>query len=306
VRNVIIVGSGPAGLTAAIYAARANLGPLVIEGSQAGGQLMLTTEVENYPGFRDGILGPQLMQQMREQAERVGTEFVTDDVTNIDFTRRPFRLEVGGAAWHEGRAVILATGARAKWLGIPSEQRYLGFGVSSCATCDGFFFRNKPIIVVGGGDTAIEEALYLANLASSVTVVHRRGDLRASKIMQDRAMRHEKIRFEWHQVVDEVLGQESKVTGARLRDVRNGETRAVSADGIFVAIGHIPNTEFLKGHVELEDTGYIRLRSGMMTSVDGVFAAGDLHDHVFRQAITAAGYGCQAAMEAERWLGANE
>jgi thioredoxin reductase (NADPH) len=305
VRSVIIVGSGPAGLTAAIYAARANLAPLVVEGSQAGGQLMLTTEVENFPGFPSGILGPQLMQQMREQAERVGAEFLTDDITNVDFSKRPFRLEVGGSEWHESRAVILATGARAKWLGLPSEQKYLGFGVSSCATCDGFFFRNKPLLVVGGGDTALEEALYLANLASSVTIVHRRGELRASKIMQERAMRHEKIRFAWHQVIDEVLGRDSKVTGARLRDVRNDETRTVQADGIFVAIGHMPNTDFLKGHIELEETGYVRIRSNMMTSVDGVFAAGDVHDYVFRQAITAAGYGCQAAMEAERWLGGN-
>jgi thioredoxin reductase (NADPH) len=303
-RNVIILGSGPAGLTAAIYTARANLQPLVIEGSAPGGQLMLTTEVENFPGFADPILGPELMQRMRQQAERVGAEFVPDDAVAVDFSRQPFRVTVGNGETYEAQAVIVATGARPRMLGLPSEQEYLGYGVSTCATCDGYFFRGKPVLVVGGGDTAMEEALYLANLASSVTVVHRRAELRASKILQDRAFRNPKISFIWNHVVEEILGKDGRVTGARLRHVQTGETRVVEVEGIFVAIGHIPNTELFRGQLELDDAGYIVLKRGMMTSVEGVFAAGDVHDRTYRQAVTAAGYGCQAAIEVERWLGA--
>ncbi len=304
-RDVIILGSGPAGLTAAIYAARANLAPLVIEGSTPGGQLMLTTEVENFPGFAEPILGPELMQRMRQQAERVGAEFVTDDAVAVDFSRRPFRITVGRGEVYEAKAVIVATGARPRMLGLPSEQKYLGYGVSTCATCDGYFFRGKPVLVVGGGDTAMEEALYLANLASSVTVVHRRAELRASKILQQRAFRNPKISFLWNHVVEEILGDDHRVTGARLRHVQTGEVRVVEAEGIFVAIGHIPNTELFRGQLELDEAGYIVLKQGMMTSVEGVFAAGDVHDRVYRQAVTAAGYGCQAAIEAERWLSAH-
>ncbi|MDR5682504.1 MAG: thioredoxin-disulfide reductase [Armatimonadota bacterium] len=305
-RKLIILGSGPAGLTAAIYAARAALGPLVLEGSQPGGQLMLTTEVENYPGFADGILGPELMQQMRRQAERVGAEFVPDDAVEVDFHARPFKVKASSGEVYEARSVILATGARAKMLGLPSEQRYLGYGVSTCATCDGFFFKGKRVVVVGGGDTAMEEALYLANLAESVTVVHRRDALRASKIMQDRAFRNRRISFIWNHVIDEVLGADSRVRGVRLRHVQTGETHEIPAEGLFVAIGHLPNTEPFRGQVELTEGGYVVLKQGMMTSVEGVFAAGDVHDHTYRQAVTAAGYGCQAAMEAERWLAAQE
>lgn len=305
-RNLIILGSGPAGLTAAIYAARANLEPIVLEGSQPGGQLMLTTEVENYPGFADAILGPELMRQMRRQAERVGAEFVTDDAVRVDFQERPFKVRAGSGEVYEARAAIVATGARAKMLGLPSEQRYLGYGVSTCATCDGFFFKGKPVLVVGGGDTAMEEAMYLANVAESVTVVHRRDTLRASKIMQDRALRNPKISFIWNHVPDEVLGENSRVTGVRLRHVETGHTTEVPTAGVFVAIGHIPNTDPFRGQIELADNGYVVLKHGMMTSVEGVFAAGDVHDHTYRQAVTAAGYGCQAAMEAERWLAAQQ
>lgn len=303
-RNVLVLGSGPAGLTAAIYASRANLEPLVIEGSQPGGQLMLTTEVENYPGFAEAILGPELMQQMRRQAERMGAEFVTDDAVSVDFQTQPFKVRAGSGEVYEARGVIVATGARARMMGLPSEQRYLGYGVSTCATCDGFFFKGRRVLVVGGGDTAMEEALYLANLAESVTVVHRRDTLRASKIMQDRAFRNPRISFVWNHVIDEVLGENSRVGGVRLRHVQTGETSEVPADGLFVAIGHIPNTDPFRGQVELTENGYVVLKRGMMTSVEGVFAAGDAHDHTYRQAVTAAGYGCQAAMEAERWLAA--
>jgi thioredoxin reductase (NADPH) len=301
-RDVVILGSGPAGLTAAIYTARANLRPLVLEGSQPGGQLMLTTEVENYPGFAEPVLGPELMQQMRRQAERVGAEFVAEDAVAVDFRTRPFRVQAGNGAVYEARAVIVATGARARMLGLPSEAKYLGRGVSTCATCDGFFFRGKRVVVVGGGDTAMEEALYLANLAESVRVVHRRDQLRASRILQDRAFRHPKIEFVWNHVVEEILGEDSRVTGVRLRHTQTGEVRELATDGVFVAIGHVPNTELFRGQLELDPAGYVVLKHGMMTSVEGVFAAGDVHDHTYRQAVTAAGYGCQAAIEAERWL----
>lgn len=301
-RDLVILGSGPAGLTAAIYAARANLHPLVLEGSQPGGQLMLTTEVENYPGFAEPILGPELMQQMRRQAERVGAEFVPEDAVAVDFGTRPFRIQAGNGEVYEARAVIVATGARARMLGLPSESQYLGRGVSTCATCDGFFFRGKRVVVVGGGDTAMEEALYLANLAESVRVVHRRDQLRASRILQDRAFRNPRIEFVWNHVVEEILGEDSRVTGVRLRHTQTGEVRELATDGVFVAIGHVPNTDLFRGQLELDTAGYVVLKRGMMTSVEGVFAAGDVHDHTYRQAVTAAGYGCQAAIEAERWL----
>lgn len=301
-RDVVILGSGPAGLTAAIYTARANLRPLVLEGSQPGGQLMLTTEVENYPGFAEPILGPELIQQMRRQAERVGAEFVTEDAVAVSFHTPPFRIQAGSGEVYEARAVIVATGARARMLGLPSEARYLGRGVSTCATCDGFFFKGKRVVVVGGGDTAMEEALYLANVAESVRVVHRRDQLRASRILQERALRHPKIEFVWNHVVEDILGEDTRVTGVRLRHTQTGQTQELATDGVFVAIGHVPNTDVFRGQLELDDAGYIVLKRGMMTSVEGVFAAGDVHDHTYRQAVTAAGYGCQAAIEAERWL----
>jgi len=299
-RRVVILGGGPAGLTAAIYAARANLAPLVIEGSEAGGQLMLTTLVENYPGFPDGIMGPDLMQAMRLQAERVGAEFRSEDAEAVDLSRRPFRIRTASGEEVLAAALIIATGASPRMLGLPSEQRLLGRGVSTCATCDGFFFRNQDVVVVGGGDTAMEEALYLANLARSVTVIHRRDRLRASAIMQERARRHPKIGFRWNSEVVEVLGDE-KVTGVRVRDRQTGEESVLRTDGVFIAIGHVPNTRLFQGQLEMTPQGYLVVR-GTHTSREGVFAAGDVHDHTYRQAITAAGFGCMAAMEAERWL----
>ncbi len=300
-RNVIILGGGPAGLTAAIYAARANLAPLVIEGAEAGGQLMLTTMVENYPGFEDGIMGPALMQTMRRQAERVGAEFIGEDATEVDFGRRPFVVGTASGQRFEARAVIVATGASARLLGLPGEQRLMGRGVSTCATCDGFFFRNRDVIVAGGGDSAMEEALYLGNLAKSVTVVHRRDQLRASKIMQQRAFDHPKIGFIWDTVIEDILG-DGVVSGVRLKNLKTAEVSERPIDGVFVAIGHIPNTAIFKDQLELDAQGYIKLRDRSRTSVEGVFAAGDVHDHTYRQAVTAAGYGCMAAIDAERWL----
>jgi thioredoxin reductase (NADPH) len=304
-RKVIILGGGPAGLTAAIYAARANLTPLVIEGAEAGGQLMLTTMVENYPGFEDGIMGPALMQTMRQQAERVGAEFVGEDATEVDFGRRPFAIGTASGQRFEARAVIVATGASARLLGLPGEQRLMGRGVSTCATCDGFFFRNRDVIVAGGGDSAMEEALYLGNLVKSVTVVHRRDQLRASKIMQQRAFDHPKIGFVWDTVIEDILG-DGVVSGVRLKNLKTDETSERPIDGVFVAIGHIPNTAIFKGQLELDAQGYINLRHRSHTSVEGVFAAGDVHDHTYRQAVTAAGYGCMAAIDAERWLQGQE
>ncbi len=304
-RNVIILGGGPAGLTAAIYAARANLAPLVIEGAEAGGQLMLTTAVENYPGFEEGVMGPSLMQTMRKQAERVGAEFVTEDAAAVDFTRRPFAVTTQSGQQIAGRAIIVATGASAKMLGLPGESRLMGRGVSTCATCDGFFFRNRDVIVAGGGDTAMEEALYLGNLAKSVTVIHRRETLRASKIMQERAFAHPKISFIWNSVIEDILGN-GVVTGVRLLDLKTHQRVERPVDGVFVAIGHQPNTAIFRGHLELDDLGYIRLTRRSFTSVEGVFAAGDVHDHTYRQAVTAAGYGCVAAIDAERWLQGQE
>jgi len=301
VRDLVIVGGGPAGLTAAIYAARANLQPLVIEGSQAGGQLMLTTSIENYPGFSEGILGPDLMQAMRAQAERTGAEFLSEDVAAVDFARRPFVLRTAGGQEVKARAVVVATGASAKMLGLPSEQQFLGRGVSTCATCDGFFFRGQDVMVVGGGDTALEEALYLANLARSVTVVHRRDQLRASKVMQERAFQHPRVRFIWNAEVVQIVGRE-KVTGVRLRDRRSGEVSEHETDGVFIATGHKPSTDIFHGQLEMNVEGYIVLKERRMSSVEGVFVAGDVHDHVYRQAVTAAGFGAMAAIDAERWL----
>ena len=301
-REVVIVGSGPSGLTAAVYAARADLRPLVVEGLAAGGQLMLTTDVENYPGFPEGIMGPDLMQRFREQAERFGAEFVTADADSVELTGGPpFSVHVGHDTY-TAKSIIVSTGASALMLGLPNEERLLGHGVSTCATCDGFFFREQEIGVVGGGDTAIEEALFLTKFASKVTVVHRRDELRASKIMQDRAFANPKISFRWNSVVDDVVG-DTKLQAAVLRDTQTGEIDELPLNGLFVAIGHTPNTDLFKGQLELDENGYILNTPGTTrTSIEGVFAAGDVADHVYRQAITAAGTGCMAAIEAERWL----
>ena len=302
VRELIIVGSGPAGLTAALYAARADLRPIVIEGVEAGGQLMLTTDVENYPGFPDGILGPELMMKFREQAERFGAEFVTADVDRVDLSASPFGAWVGNTEYRS-EALIISTGASARMLGLPSEARLLGHGVSTCATCDGFFFREKDIAVVGGGDSALEEALFLTKFANEVTVIHRRDELRASKIMQDRAFANPKIAFKWNSVVTDV-GGDGTVDVVRLRDTLTDDASDLDVGGLFVAIGHDPNTKLFEGQVDLDENGYVVLpqAGSTLTSVEGVFAAGDVADHVFRQAVTAAGTGCMAAIEAERWI----
>jgi thioredoxin reductase (NADPH) len=299
---VVIIGSGPAGLTAALYAARANLRPLVVEGFEAGGQLMITSLVENFPGFREGILGPSLMEEMRAQALRFGAEIVQGQVSSVDLSSRPFVVRTDDAE-HRGRTLIVATGASAKWIGLPSEKALVGRGVSSCATCDGAFFKNRPIVVVGGGDTAMEEALFLTRFASHVTVVHRRDKLRASRIMQDKALAHPKIAFAWNAVVEEITDvAKGDVTGVVVRDVITGERRTIAADGVFVAIGHEPNTGLFKGQLEMDANGYVVTHDGTRTSVPGVFAAGDVQDHIYRQAITAAGTGCMAAIDAEKFL----
>jgi thioredoxin reductase (NADPH) len=302
--RVVIIGSGPAGLTAAIYAARADLRPIIIEGSAPGGQLMLTTEVENYPGFPDGIMGPEMMELFRKQAERFETRFVTNDATKVDFSTPPFGIWVGD---DEVRAdsVIISTGATARWLDIPGEERLRGYGVSACATCDGFFFKDRKIVVVGGGDSAMEEALFLTKFASEVTIIHRRDEFRASKIMATRAVEHPKISVRWNAIVEEVLGDDG-VTAVRIRDVVDGTTEELPAEGMFVAIGHDPNTKLFQHQLSINDKGYLTTFQNTSTSVPGVFAAGDVVDYTYRQAITAAGMGCQAAIDAERWLESQE
>ncbi len=301
--KILIIGSGPAGLTAAIYAARADLEPMMIEGFARGGQLMITTDVENYPGFPDGIMGPDLMEQFRKQAERFGTRLVTADVTKVDFSQRPFKVW-SGEDEYEAESVVISTGASARWLGIPGEEKLRGYGVSACATCDGFFFRDKEIAVVGGGDSAMEEALFLTKFASKVTIIHRRDEFRASKIMAQRALDHEKIEVIWDTVVEEVLGDNS-VTGVKIRNRNTDEVTELKLDGLFIAIGHDPNTKIFEGQLELDEEGYI-VAEGSRTSVAGVFAGGDVVDKVYRQAITAAGMGCAAALDAERWLESQE
>ena len=303
--RLVIVGSGPAGLTAALYAARAELKPLVISGVPAGGQLLITTDVENYPGFPEGIQGPELVDRMRRQAERFGAVFVDDNLAKVDFSRRPFRLETGSKGTVLAESVIAATGANARWLDLPSEERLKGHGVSACATCDGFFFKGKALAVVGGGDTAMEEALFLTNFATHITILHRRNAFRASPIMLERARKHPKITFLTDTVLEEVLGTGS-VEGLRLRNVGTGATSHLKVGGLFVAIGHVPATDVFRGSLELDHEGYVRVHDETRTSVEGVFAAGDVHDRRYRQAVTAAGAGCRAAIDAERWLAEHE
>jgi thioredoxin reductase (NADPH) len=305
--KIVILGSGPAGYTAAIYAARAMLEPVLIAGVQPGGQMTITTDVENYPGFADVIQGPWLMEQMQKQAAHVGTRMVADHVSRVHFTQRPFRLECDSGDHYLAESVIIATGAQARWLGLPSEQKFKGYGVSACATCDGFFYRGKEVVVIGGGNTAVEEALFLTNFASSVTLVHRRDRLRAEKLLQERLFRNPKISVLWNTVLAEVLGEDSppKVKAAVLRDIKTGVSTRRRVDGVFVAIGHTPSSEPFQGQVEMKPSGYIKTAPfSTATSVPGVFAAGDVTDDVFRQAVTAAGQGCMAALEAERFLAA--
>lgn len=307
--KMIIVGSGPAGYTAAIYAARAMLEPVMISGFEPGGQLMITTDVENYPGFADPIQGPWLMEQMKAQAEHVGTRMISDHISAVDLSRHPFHLKGDSGADYTCDTLVIATGAKAKWLGIPSEEKFKGYGVSACATCDGFFYRGKEVIVVGGGNSAVEEALYLANLASKVTVVHRRDGFKAERILQERLFKHPKIEVMWDHTLDEVTGTSTPpgVTHARLRNVKTGAVTERSVDGVFVAIGHEPASELFKGQIEMKSNGYIRTAPDLTaTNIPGVFAAGDVTDDIYRQAVTAAGMGCMAALEAERWLAAHE
>ncbi|MDQ4095499.1 MAG: thioredoxin-disulfide reductase [Actinomycetota bacterium] len=299
-RKVAIIGSGPAGLTAAVYAARGNLQPVVIEGIEAGGQLMLTTEVENYPGFVDGIMGPELMETMRKQAARFGTEYITDNVTAVDLSQRPFHISIGPQEM-KAHSIIISTGAKAKMLEVPGERELLGHGVSTCATCDGFFFRNKKLLIVGGGDSAMEEATFLTKFADKVTVVHRRDTLRASKILQTRAFENPKIDFIWNAVIEEILG-DTTVAGARIKDLKTGEEKKIEADGVFVAIGHEPNSSLFEGQLETAGGYIVTTGETTQTSAPGVFAAGDVVDFRYRQAITAAGMGCMAAIDAERYL----
>jgi thioredoxin reductase (NADPH) len=305
IREAIVIGGGPAGYTAALYSARANLRPLVIEGFQWGGQLMITSDVENYPGYADGVMGPAMMADFRRQAERFGTEFVTDDVTKVDFSEEPFRVWVEDTEY-QARSVIVATGATARWLGIESEDRFKGKGVSACATCDGSFFRDKHIYVVGGGDTAMEEALFLTRYGFKVSIVHRRDEFRASQIMLDRARLHDKIEFVTNAEVEEVLGN-GHISGLRLRDTQTGETREVEAGGLFIAIGHEPNTKLFLDQLDHDENGYLITKPGSTeTNIHGVFAVGDVQDHIYRQAVTAAGTGCMGALDAERYLAARE
>ena len=307
--RLIIIGSGPAGYTTAIYAARAMLSPVLISGFEPGGQLMITTDVENYPGFAEPIQGPWLMEQMRAQAEHVGTELVSDYVTKVELGQRPFRLHCDSGAVWTCDALVIATGAKAKWLGTPSEEKFKGYGVSACATCDGFFYRGKEVIVVGGGNSAVEEALYLANLASKVTVVHRRDSFRSEKILADRLFANPKIEVVWNSAIDEILGVENPlgVTGVRLKNVQTGATQDRKVDGVFVAIGHAPASELFAGQVDMKANGYIKTTPGTtQTNIPGVFAAGDVADDIYRQAVTAAGLGCMAALEAEKYLAAQE
>ncbi len=301
VREVVIIGSGPAGLTAAIYSARANLAPVVVEGLSAGGQLMNTTDVENYPGFPEGVQGPELMELFKKQAARFGAEFVAGDVTRVDFDSRPFGVWTDEVELR-ARAVIISSGASPRTLGIPGEEQYAGRGVSYCATCDGFFFRDQEIVVVGGGDTAMEEALFLTRFGKRVSVIHRRDELRASKIMGDRARANDKIELVWDSVVEEVLGDGTRVQGLRVRNVKTGDVHERPCGGFFVAIGHTPNTGLFRDVLPMDETGYLKADRGSFTPIEGVFIAGDVHDHTYRQAVTAAGYGCRAAIDCERWL----
>ncbi len=307
-RKVIIIGSGPAGLTAALYAGRANLAPLVFEGNQPGGQLTITTEVENYPGFPEGITGPKLMDEMRKQAQRFGAESKFEHVSSVDFNSTPFKVMVGETVY-TADSVIVSTGASAMLLGLESEQRYMGYGVSACATCDGFFFKDQEVAVVGGGDTAVEEAMFLTKYATKVTIIHRRDELRASKIMRERALKNPKIAFKWNSVVEEVKGKEEfgahRLTHLTLRDVKTNASEDFPVDGLFIGIGHRPNTDLFKGILDMDETGYLVTKAkSTYTNVDGVFACGDVQDHVYRQAVSAAGSGCMAAIDAERWLAA--
>ncbi len=303
--KVLIIGSGAAGLTAAIYAARANLKPILVAGLQPGGQLTITTDVENFPGFPEGVQGPELMDRMQAQAERVGTEVIYDIITEVDFSKRPFRCVGDSGDEYVAETVIISTGASARWLDLPSETEFRGFGVSACATCDAFFFRGKDVAIVGGGNTAVEEAIFLTNHANSVTLIHRRNSLRAERVMQDHLFANPKIKVVWDSVVDQVIGSETpkSVTGVRIKNVATGETRELPVSGLFVAIGHTPNTELFKGVLDTDDEGYLVTRPGSTTTnIPGVFAAGDVQDRIFRQAVTAAGSGCMAAIEADRFL----
>jgi len=301
IRNVIVIGSGPAGFTAALYTARADLEPLVLKGLEAGGQLMLTTEVENYPGFADGIMGPEMMEQMEKQAQRFGAEILAVHVTEVDLSSRPFLVKAGDQEWR-AKTLIVATGATARWLGIPGEEKLRGRGVSACATCDGFFFRDRELLVVGGGDTAMEEATFLTKFASKVTIVHRRDAFRASKVMQDRVFANDKIEVLWNTVLDEIVGDDA-VTGAVARDLETNDTRTIAADGVFMAIGHDPTTTLFHDQLPTDENGYLIVQEpSTATDVPGVFAAGDVTDHTYRQAVTAAGQGCKAAIDAERFL----
>jgi thioredoxin reductase (NADPH) len=307
--KILIIGAGPAGYTAAIYAARANLQPILVQGLQPGGQLMITTDVENYPGFADVIQGPWLMEQMAKQAEHVGTRLINDIIVDVDLSRRPFVCRGDSGDTYVGETIVVSTGAQARWLGLPSEEAYRGFGVSACATCDGFFFRGKEVVVIGGGNTAVEEALYLTNHATRVTLIHRRDALRAEKILQDRLFRHPKIGVVWDSVVEEIVGEQNppRVTGIVLRDTKTGAMREIACDGVFIAIGHTPVTELFKGQLALDAEGYIVGRpDSTATEIPGVYAAGDVKDKIFRQAVTAAGMGCMAALEAEKFLAAHE